>query len=108
MLNEPFDETNTSRRDLYHVGICDDGINICSALEEMILLYGEKNRIKMDVQVWYTGEEFTQCGLLQKYYPITTGNGTVKLFVLCFLWGGKLPLSVKREMRRYLLSMYAI
>lgn len=42
MLNEPFDETNTSRSDLYHVGICDDGINTCSALEEMILLYGER------------------------------------------------------------------
>ncbi len=42
---------------MYNIGICDDGINVCSSLEEMILLYTEKNRLKTDVKVWYTGEE---------------------------------------------------
>lgn len=42
---------------MYNIGICDDGINICSSLEEMVLLYAEKNKVKMDVKVWYTGEE---------------------------------------------------
>lgn len=42
---------------MYNVGICDDGKNICSSLEEMVLLYAEKNELKMNTQVWYTGED---------------------------------------------------
>lgn len=42
---------------MYNIGICDDGKNICASLEEMVLLYAEKSRRKMDIQVWYTGEE---------------------------------------------------
>lgn len=42
---------------MYNIGICDDGINICSSIEEMILLYAERNKVKMDVKIWYTGEE---------------------------------------------------
>lgn len=42
---------------MYNIGICDDGKNICASLEEMVLLYAEKNKLKVEVQVWYTGEE---------------------------------------------------
>ncbi|MFG6356200.1 MAG: LytTR family DNA-binding domain-containing protein [Acetatifactor sp.] len=41
----------------YNVGICDDGKNICASLEEMVLRYAQKSKHKMDVGVWYTGEE---------------------------------------------------
>lgn len=52
-----FCKTNIAGFDMYNVGICDDGKNICSSLEEMVLLYAEKNKLKMNTQVWYTGEE---------------------------------------------------
>lgn len=42
---------------MYNIGICDDGKNICASLEEMVLQYAEKSKRKMDIQVWYTGEE---------------------------------------------------
>jgi len=42
---------------MYYIGICDDGKNVCALLEEMVLSYAEKNNLKMDTQVWYTGEE---------------------------------------------------
>lgn len=49
---------------MYNIGICDDGKNICASLEEMVLLYAEKNKLKVELQVWYTGEEL--CGYLEK------------------------------------------
>lgn len=42
---------------MYSIGICDDGTNICASLEEMVVQYAEKSKRKMDVQVWYTGED---------------------------------------------------
>ena len=45
---------------MYNIGICDDGKNICAVLEEMVQLYSQKNKIKMDTKIWYTGEELCQ------------------------------------------------
>lgn len=42
---------------MYSIGICDDGVNTCASLEEMVQLYAEKNKLKMDTKVWYTGED---------------------------------------------------
>ena len=41
---------------LYIIGICDDGINICSAIENMILLYAKDRKIRVKTDVWFTGE----------------------------------------------------
>lgn len=41
---------------MYHIGICDDGKNICAFLEEEILRYTEKKGILAEIKVWYTGE----------------------------------------------------
>lgn len=41
---------------MYHIGICDDGMQMCSSLEKMISEYCHKNGIQVDVKVWYTGE----------------------------------------------------
>ena len=41
---------------MYNIGICDDGRNICSSIENMILLYTKEREIKADTKVWYTGE----------------------------------------------------
>lgn len=42
---------------MYYIGICDDGKNTCALIEEMVLLYAKKSKLRMDIQVWYTGEE---------------------------------------------------
>lgn len=41
---------------MYKIGICDDGKNICSSLEKMILHYAEKKEILVEIKIWYTGE----------------------------------------------------
>lgn len=52
-----FCKTNIMGNGMYNIGICDDGKNICASLEEMVLQYAEKSKQRMDIQVWYTGEE---------------------------------------------------
>ena len=41
---------------MYTIGICDDGKNICSFLEDTILQFGKEKHIKLETEVWYTGE----------------------------------------------------
>lgn len=41
---------------MYHIGICDDGQNVCSQIEEMLIHYAKENNVKIEVNVWYTGE----------------------------------------------------
>lgn len=41
---------------MYNIGICDDGENICSQIEGMLIKYAKENNIKTEVLVWYTGE----------------------------------------------------
>lgn len=41
---------------MYNIGICDDGENICTSIENMLLRYAEEKTIQVEVQVWYTGE----------------------------------------------------
>ncbi|MCM1057435.1 MAG: LytTR family DNA-binding domain-containing protein [Firmicutes bacterium] len=49
---------------MYNIGICDDGMNTCASLEKMVLLYAEKNKLKVLIQIWYTGEEL--CTFLEQ------------------------------------------
>lgn len=41
---------------MYHIGICDDGKNICASIEEMVLRYTGNKEIPAEIKVWYTGE----------------------------------------------------
>lgn len=41
---------------MYNIGICDDGENICTSIENMLFQYAEKKKVQVEVQVWYTGE----------------------------------------------------
>jgi len=50
------------------VGICDDGVNICADLEEMVLQYAGKNKIQIDTKVYYSGEEL--CDDIKKGYHL--------------------------------------
>ena len=41
---------------MYVIGICDDGENFCSELENDLLDYAKKKDMQFDVKIWYTGE----------------------------------------------------
>lgn len=58
---------------MYKIGICDDGINICSELEQMIIGYGKDHAIAIETCVWYSGEA------LRDY--LKQGNGLDILFL---------------------------
>lgn len=45
------------RWEMYQIGICDDGKNTCAFIEDVVLKYGKKRNVKMDIQVWNSGEE---------------------------------------------------
>lgn len=41
---------------MYNIGICDDGENVCTSIENMLLQYAQEKNIQVDTNVWYTGE----------------------------------------------------
>lgn len=41
---------------MYKIGICDDDKILCSVLEEQIYELSKQTEIKVDVEVWYSGE----------------------------------------------------
>lgn len=45
-----------SQRGSCNIGICDDGENICSSIENMLLQCAKEKKIQIDTFVWYTGE----------------------------------------------------
>lgn len=45
---------------MYNIGICDDERETCARIGEMVCEYGRRNRIDIEVSVWYTGEELYQ------------------------------------------------
>lgn len=45
---------------MYNIGICDDGKNICSSIENMLLECAKDKNIQIDTNVWYTGEELKE------------------------------------------------
>lgn len=41
---------------MYTIGICDDGENICSSIEDMLIQCAKEKSMQIDTSVWYTGE----------------------------------------------------
>ena len=41
---------------MYRIGICDDDKELCSRLEEQIYHIAKELSMKVDVEVWYSGE----------------------------------------------------
>lgn len=58
---------------MYLIGICDDGENVCTSIENMLLQYAREKNIQIDTNVWYTGEG------LKKY--LEAGNQLDILFL---------------------------
>ena len=43
--------------------------NICAELEKMVLQYGQDRNVKLETELWYTGEEV--CQYLRDRHPWT-------------------------------------
>lgn len=41
---------------MYTIGICDDGKNVCIAIEKMLIQYARERNVQVDTNVWYSGE----------------------------------------------------
>lgn len=41
---------------MYRIGICDDGENVCTSIENMLLQCAAELDVRIDTNVWYTGE----------------------------------------------------
>lgn len=41
---------------MYNIGICDDGVNICTSIENMLIQNAQEKNIQIDINIWYTGE----------------------------------------------------
>ncbi len=41
---------------MFNIGICDDGENICTSIENMLLRYAKEKTVQIEVQIWNTGE----------------------------------------------------
>lgn len=52
---------------MYNIGICDDGENVCTSIENMILEYATRKNILVETNVWYSGESL-------KDYLLTGGH----------------------------------
>lgn len=42
---------------MYYVGICDDGVNICSFIEKCLLMKAEREDIDLETEIWCSGED---------------------------------------------------
>ena len=42
---------------MYHVGVCDDSVNICSFIEKCLLQKASRENIIIKMETWYSGEE---------------------------------------------------
>lgn len=41
---------------MYYVGICDDGVGICSFIEKCLLEKAHMDKIAIEIEIWYSGE----------------------------------------------------
>lgn len=45
---------------MYYVGICDDERAACAQIAEMVYEYDNRNKVGIEVLIWYTGEALYQ------------------------------------------------
>ena len=70
---------------MYNIGICDDGENICTSIETMLLQYAREKKIQVDTNVWYTGESLRDYLVSGGYLDILFLD--IELFKMTFLPG---------------------
>ena len=70
---------------MYNIGICDDGENICTSIETMLLQYAREKKIQVDTNVCYTGESLRDYLVSGGYLDILFLD--IELFKMTFLPG---------------------
>lgn len=55
---------------MYNIGICDDGKNVCAAIETMLLQYAKEKNIQIDTNIWFTGESLKDYLMADGYLDI--------------------------------------
>lgn len=45
---------------MYRIGICDDGVGICSSMENMIQKYIREHGLSAETGIWYSGEKLCE------------------------------------------------
>lgn len=45
---------------MYDIGICDDGENICTSIENMLLQCAAEKEMQLNILIWYTGEGLSE------------------------------------------------
>lgn len=48
---------------MFKIGICDDNRDLCDQLDQIVWNYGRENKIPMDIEVFYSGEDL--CDYIQ-------------------------------------------
>lgn len=48
---------------MFKIGICDDNRELCNWLDQLIWEYGKQNKIQLDIEVFYSGEDL--CNYIQ-------------------------------------------
>lgn len=49
---------------MFHIGICDDGKEVCAELVDMIYKLGKKHGVGLETSVWFSGESL--CDFLKR------------------------------------------
>ena len=45
---------------MIHIAVCDDEKYVCSDMENLLLEYSKKRKVKIEVEIFYTGEDLTK------------------------------------------------
>lgn len=53
---------------MYCIGICDDGVNVCSFIEKCLLEQAEKERLQIDIDIWNNRGRFAEISAGRKPY----------------------------------------
>ena len=90
------------RWEMYQIGICDDGKNTCAFIEDVVLKYGKKRNVKMDIQVWNSGEEL--CAYLE------TGKQLDILYWIsnCLMSGIDAGIFIRKQMENHTMQIIYI
>jgi len=55
---------------MYNIGICDDERAACAQIADMIYEYDRRNKVGIEVSIWYTGEELYQDMTKKKFIDL--------------------------------------
>lgn len=55
---------------MFKIGICDDNRELCNRLDQIIWNYGKENRISLDIEVFYNGEDLCKYVQSESFFQL--------------------------------------